>query len=537
MSQDPYALLGTTPEASEREVRRAYRAKAYELEESASGQADYPARKEELEAAFEHVLKHARPNVAVDAPQLTEADSKKLPEATRKIATRFGIGVLVIAGLFVAWQVARNKLVDPYGDSPLETAGWIAAIEEDDTGSRAVVFQADGTKVPSPADSGESNDSEVVWRPDGHRVFVVGSRGKSSFDIYRWNPKDGKFESRTFGSMSKTALYYGPAGWPDLVASGLLVSGGQVYDYDQRTREMRQVLPPQFKERRTEGSAAEGEGSVGQMEAMYKEIGTSFIRAIWGKDRKWIWCVMASEAGQVLVYQPLEAPKAEDGTSSGIPRPFKVLEAERVELTVDADGQAFVTTAGQTTLDLDVTTGYMEKYQETLTKRIQTAGLERIGSESEKAAMMATIEDSVRKELLADERTARETKVYLVFGDGGPRAGIQPIAGLTDPSNRFSQPAASPVDDRIAVVVHTMNPQTKKMEPGLVVLARSGPPVGVTQGEVSDPSWSPDGKKLTFIMRDPSGKRGVFVADLVGQRLEQVGKGGNYSKPKFSPQG
>jgi len=536
MPQDPHALLGTTPDATERDVRRAYRARLFELEESAAGQADFPSKKADLDAALAQALEHAKPNAAAEAPKLTEADAKRTPEATRKIATRFGIGLLVIAALFVAWQVARDKLVDPYGDSPVETSGWIAAIEDTGTGGRAVVFKADGTKISAPMDRAATSDSEVVWRPDGNRIFVVGSRGESSFDIYRWNPADGKFESRTLGSMSKTALHYGPAGWPELTASGLVVSGGQVYDYDQRTREMHQVLPPEFKERRTEGSATEGEGTLGQMEAMYKEIGTSFVQAIWGKERKWIWCVMTSEAGQVLVYQPMEAPKSEDGTDPGLPRPFKVLEADRIELTVDADGQAFVTTAGQTTLDLDVTLGYMEKYQEALTKRTESAGLERVGSESERTAMLASIEELVRKELISLERAARGAHVYLVFGDGGPRAGIQPIAGLASASTTFSQPAASPGDDRVAVVVRSKNPTTGKMEPGLVVLSRSGNPVGVTQGEVANPSWSPDGKRLTFTMKDASGKRGLFVADLEGKRLTQIGKDGNYSHPRFSPQ-
>lgn len=535
MPQDPYALLGTTPEASEREVRRAYRARLFELEEAHASQADFPAKKAELDEALEHVLKSAKPNAAVDSPKLTEADAARTPEATRKVATRFGIGVLVIAALFVAWQIAREKLVDPYGDTAIETTGWIAAIEETESGTQAVVLKPDGTKVASPADSRATNDSEVVWRPDGNRVFVVGSRGGSSFDVYRWNPVDGKFESRTVGSMSKTALYYGPLGWPNLVQSGLLVSGGSVYDYDQRTREMRQVLPPLFKER-TRGDSSEGEGSIGQIEAMYKELGTNFVRAYWGKDRKWIWAVMGSENGQTLVYQPLEAPETPEGAPKGLPRPSKVLEAEQIELTVDVDGQAFVVTVGPTTLDLDATAGYMEEYQKLLTERTQSAGLERIGSESERAAMVASIEESVRRALTKQEKAAREAKVYYVLGNGGPRAGIQPIAGLASNSTVFSHPVASPNDDRIAVIAKTLNPETKKLEPGLVILSRSGNPVGVTQGEVADPSWSPDGNRLVFTMKGSGGKRGVFVADLAGRSLNQVGKDGNYSKPRFSPQ-
>jgi hypothetical protein len=339
------------------------------------------------------------------------------------------------------------------------------------------------------------------------------------------------------GSRAKSALYFGPAGWPDLENSGLVVSGGSVFSYNQRLQSLEQVLPPLFKERRTEGGGSDGTGTVGQMEALYKEIGTSFVRAYWGRDRKWVWAVMGTETGQALVYQPLVPPKNEDGTEGPFPSPSRLVAADRVELTVDKDGQAFVVAHGEVQLDLMRTGGYAEKYQAELAKRVAAAGLEAIASESERAAILATVEDGVEASLRPEEKRANDARAYYVVADGGPAGSIQPLYGLAGPGRSFTQPVASPNDDRILIVAVMDKAPEGQPSRSLVILSRSSEPVGVTIGDVSDPAWSADGKSIAFINRDAEGRKGVFVADLEKNDLRQVGKGGDYARPAISPKG
>lgn len=536
MAQEHYDRLGIQPGATEREVRRAYRALLFELEEQGMQTAEYPEKRRQLDEAFEFCLERAQPNVGAEpgGPTLEPGGTSK---GTQRIALRLGIGLIAIAALFVGWQALRERLVDPYGDSPADTKGWVAAIEETPQGTRAVAFKPDGTKVEMSRPAGGATDTEVVWRPDGDRLFVISSREGASFDVFRWNPVDGRVERRSVGSRAKSALYFGPAGWPGLENSGLVVSGGSVFAYNQREQSLEQVLPPQFKERRTVGGSADAQGTVGQMEALYKEIGTSFVRAYWGRDRKWVWAVMGTETGQALVYQPLVPPKLEDGTDGPFPSPSRLVAADRIELTVDKDGQAFVVAHGEVELDLMRTAGYSEKYQAELAKRTAAAGLEAIASESERTAIIATIEDGVEAALQSEEKQATDARAYFVVADGGPAGSIQPLYGLAGPGRTFEQPAASPSDDRVLIVAVLEKGPDGKPARSLVIISRSSEPVGVTVGDVSDPAWSADGQSIVFINRDQEGKKGVFVANLAGKEMKQVGKGGDYSRPAISPKG
>jgi hypothetical protein len=536
MAQEHYELLGVQAGATERDVRRAYRAKLFDLEDNARQEVDYLERKQRLEEAFEFCLERARPSDGGAEPALAEQPAGASPAITKKLALRLGLGALAIAALFVGWQFVQQRLVDPYGDSEIDTAGWVAALRDGPQGMEAVVIKPDGTVVAAPRGPRGAQDAAVVWRPDGNRVFILSTREGSSLDIYRWNPVDGRIEKRAVGSRAKTELHFGPEGWPGLVNSGLVVSGGSVFEYNQRTQALSQILPPQLKERKAVGGDESGEGLVSQMESLYREIGTSFLQARWGKDRKWVWAVMASDAGQALVYQPLEAPIQPDGTPGPFPRPVRLATADRIEFTVDKEGQAFFVTHGRTTLNLERTAGYAEDYAKELDAQVKKAGLEVLASESERAAILATLVESVRAKLKELEKAATGAQIYAALADGGPLPTLQPLLGLAGEGRSFSQPAASPVDDRVAIVARMPDPQTKEPSGGIVLISRSAPPVALAEGIVSDISWSKDGKKIVFARLGKDGKRTLFLADLAAQDLRPLTRDGDFAAPSISPQ-
>jgi hypothetical protein len=169
----PHEVLGIAKGASERDVRRAYRAILFDLEDTAQTDPEYPEKKRRLEEAFQACLAQAQPGEVL-VPQTSDAPAKE-PLSHKKLATRFAFGLLAIAALIFGFRWFQEFAVDPGGDSAVKTSGMIAAVEVLETGSRAVVFDADGKKTPVPGSG--AKDTEAVWRPDGNRLMIVGDRG------------------------------------------------------------------------------------------------------------------------------------------------------------------------------------------------------------------------------------------------------------------------------------------------------------------------------------------------------------------------
>ncbi len=535
MDKRAHEVLGIGEGASEREVRRAYRALLFDLEDNGQSDPEYLDKKERLESAFHECLEKAQSNQDPDESKSALENVQADPEAIRKkLGIRLAIGLFIVAAIILAYGYVNNWIQYGGGESHTDTAGMIAALETVGNTTKLVVFKADGTKIDVPGYTPGVTDRDPAWRPDGDRLLFVSTRGDGNFNVYRWNPKGGLPELRSQGGRSKANLYFGSTNDAATRDNALLTSGGFVLQYNQKTAQMTQLLPPSA--RKTEGgSAEEGTGSISQMESLYKQIGTGFIRAVWGKGRTSVWTIMATDNGQALVYQPLEFEQGPDGKQT-LAKPFRLIDAEKIQFSLDSEGRLFAVTTGPTKMDLNRTVGYADKFSAEVTERTQKAHLDTL-PDAERAVASSAIEDQVRLSLKKVEEAVSTAQIYVVGvpGPGGPV--IQPLVGLSGAGRVFSEPAASPTDDRVALVLTQIDPKTNKPSKGIVIFSPSSAPMGVVEGDVGDPSWSPDGKRLLFTMRvPPDGNRAVYEADLVSQKLNRISQSGDFSAPVFSPQ-
>lgn len=501
----PHEVLGIAKGASERDVRRAYRAILFDLEDTAQTDPEYPEKKRRLEEAFQACLAQAKPSESL--PALTSDAPAKEPLSHKRLATRFAFGLLAIAALIFGFRWFQEFAVDPGGDSPAVTTGMIAAVELLENGSRAVVFDAEGKKTAVPGAG--AKDTEAVWRPDGNRLMVVGDRG-AGFEVFRWTPGSDSVQQRTRTTRAKSGLWYGPAGWTGLRDSGLLTAGGFVFEFDQRTGATRQLLPP------VQGSptVATGEdgGGVAQMDALYDSIGDSFLVAKWGKARSVLWTTMARDEDQVFVLNPLDAAINEG-------RPAPLVAGKRILFDVAPSGEAVVVARHYQFID------------------------------------PANVPD----EFLVDGRAVApfESAVFVVPATGGapavlahskgdawflgpPGSEAQPAAREKDKRWTFGDPAVSPDGQWLALVVGEPNGEAGMTGRFLILfplIADSGNQIrGLAAGDIGQPSWAPDSQRLVFTVRNDEGRFGLFVAAMDGSQPKPFATDSSYVGPSFSPQ-
>jgi len=105
---------------------------------------------------------------------------------------------------------------------------------------------------------------------------------------------------------------------------------------------------------------------------------------------------------------------------------------------------------------------------------------------------------------------------------------------LTDASSYAGLPRWSPDRSKVAYV---------SIRPGLpwkmfLVSAQGGSPEEIlpTDQEETDPSWSPDGKKIAF-GRDPALHTGIHIVDLATHRVTAVPESQDFFSPRWSPEG
>jgi hypothetical protein len=510
MEQSSHEILGIRPNATERDVRRAYRALLFELEDKGQSDAEYPVKKERLERAFAECLARAQElkptDSAIEPAPLVATDPKS------KLLLRLALGLLGLAALIFGFQWFRSATEDPTGASPLDSVGMIAALEHEGVGSQVVVFKPDGTKVPSPDYREGIQDRDVVWRPDGNRLLFVSDRDGSNFNVFRWKPGEDSVEVRSSGRRARSAITYGPEGWPDLMNSALVVSGGLVYEYNQRTGQSVQVLPPAGG--RTQGNLDEGSGSVSQLEGLYGQIGQAFLRAMWGENRKLLWATMRRETDEVFVINPLTR-EINDG------RPRAVLAGKSLDFDVAANGTAVLALSDYQFLD----------------------------------------PANVPPELLKDGKPVPPFEsAILVYGpDGnsppfvlchsignqmrlGPPGANGPLGFEEKKGTRFgfAAPKFSPDGQFVVFCLTKTEPNGAQRGVAIIVFplteAAGSPPRMRVAGDVADPSWSPDGRSIVFTVRGPEGNRRIAVMDRDEGEPKIIADSGDFSQPLISPQ-
>lgn len=510
MNQTPHEVLGISKDANERDVRRAYRALLFDLEDTGQSDPEYPEKKKRLEEAFAVCLAEAEAR----GPMVqTLDDSKKVASADavrNKLAVRFLVGAVAIIAIVWGLTSFRTRTVDVEGESPTDTVGMIAAVELTGRASQAVIFRPDGSKLVNPGHSEGVVDRDIAWRPDGNRLLFISNRFNGNFDVVRWDPKGEKTEIRSQGNRAKAALWFG---WDDSKNNrdqALLTSGGFVMKYDQKTTSQVQVLPP--PNIKSESDSEEGGGSVSQMDTIYKQIGEAFLTAKWGIDRQVIWTVMRRETDNVFVMNPLT-----QAFNKGLP--IIQFAGKAIEFDVNPTGDAVAA---------------VREYQFVDPAKVPDEFL--VNGKPELpfgSAVYFCPADGKQPAIVC------HTKGSGLFIGG---VGQQSKPVFTEPKTTLTvaQPAVS-ADGGTLVFVLGKLVGDKNFE-GLALIAfplkENGilkAPGRVAIGAVSDPSFSADGSKITYLKTE-NGKHAIYIANIAGGTETKVSDDGDYSTPRFSPQ-
>lgn len=411
----------------------------------------------------------------------------------KKIALRFIIGLVVMAVLFIGYGWLKNWERDPGAAERIDSAGMVAAIEEDSDGSRAVLFQPNGEKIVDKQWKAPTQEATISWMPDGNRLVFTSDRGGKSQNLFFWMPLKDETVKFMEQSRSMTAPWYAPN--DPSQPSGLILAGGNVMEFVPRGRQIKQVLPPLIKD--AVGGGEEGGGRSSTMEAVYKNLGSSFKAAKYVADREAILTVMRREDGEVAVLNFMSAGV------DGKPRmPVPLVAGARVEIDSDGVGNAIIVVQD----------------------------------------FKFTDPDNIPEQFRKDGKIARPYKnaVILLSNAASQQPDIKyAMVVPEDQAEVFSFPSVSPDGSKAAIVVSRITGENKAEPLGLVVMPmKEGGGRELSQlvvGDVSSPSWSPDGKRLVFIKREPNGKGGLYRINADGSDATRIAEG-EFSNPVFSPQ-
>lgn len=425
---------------------------------------------------------------------MNQTTSTKPPLVTRKMLTRFVVLLFASAAMVVGFQWYRSLGGDLDLPFTVDTAGMIAAVQETDKGSQAVLITPEGKVIASPSYVEGASDRDIAWRPDGSRVYFSSDREERTYNVYRWNPGSEKVERRTFGSRAKSTIEFNSPGVPGANDTALITSGGFVLELNPTDGSTPQLLPPINRER-TENS----EGGAGsQFDAVYERLGQSFRRAKFaGLGRSWIAAVMRRDLGEVLVLQNLE-PDPERGMMPPIP----VVAGDRVEF------------------DVNPRTGEVVYCS---------------------ISFQYPVADQIPPEMIENGRLKKPFEhVIGVIDPTNLEKRMEAIIASGTDDLAFMSPKVSPDGNTLLVLSgkHTGSGQIEVQD--LVVMpARSGggqTASRVFTGRMTEPSWAPDSTRILFVMPD-KGKRAIHEVHKDGSGLKNLtNQIGNFSRPLASPQ-
>jgi dipeptidyl aminopeptidase/acylaminoacyl peptidase len=392
------------------------------------------------------------------------------------------ISLGVIGWLFI-WLMGKK------GDIQLssDTSSLIAAIQVTEDGSQAVVMDAKGTITPSSGYKAGQTDRDLVWGPDGNRLFFISDRKEDSFHIFRWDPqRNADPEQRSIDKAGRSSLIFDSIPKTDAELSGLVMVRGTVQEFFPVNGKSSQILPP--GKQRIEGE--EGGGAGNTFELLYNRFGKSFRTARYFGGDRFIAAVMRrEERGESLIVQDFVPDK--DGR---LKPPVQYFAAEKIEIEVDKRTGALLTNV-------------VDEFPHT---------------------------DKEGKQIAPQYPHG----LYLIDPSKSGRESFVPIIPLSSRSFCFSDFTISPDRSLILLVksdyVGDGNSIPKELfsyDPNT-----NEPPKMLIEGKVTSPSFSPDGSKIVFIKKEGT-HRSVFIADSNGSNARNItGTTGDYSRPLFSPQ-
>lgn len=409
-------------------------------------------------------------------------------------AKRAVLLLFVLAVLIGGWTLFQRFAEDPNDGGTADTRGLIALVERTATGDQVVLMSPTGEKTTLPDGKAGAQDLGFAWRPDGHRLMVVSNRKSDSYGVLRYWPGNGALDQRLPGTRNAQAIFYDKE--PEANNRGLVLIGGLVYELNQRTMALRQVLPPMTGAGPTMTEEDGAAGMGGPMSGMYSSLGESFQVAMYGPGRNSAFAVMTREQGQLLVWVSfLPGPNGET-----MP-PVPLVAGRAIDIDVDAQGRCVVA---------------IQEFQ-----------------------WVDERDPSIPEEFRTDKGlTTPFRNGMALFSVQDGRIG-QPTFLFQSPDDQLAlrHPRFSPDGSALTVISGEVKDRAFTSLSALVLPTTLGgqprPIFGPGAGPVA---WSPDGLRLAFVGPDPDGKRRLWTARPDGTELKPLGEPGNFRDPAFSPQ-
>lgn len=439
-------------------------------------------------------------DVPVTPVEAQEAKAKAVsvqPETIRKgirprTAKRLAIMAVILAGLVYGfyWFIGLK------GDLQLgsDTSTMISAIKLQDQGSQAVVIDPDGKVTESPNYVAGKSDRDLAWDPKGNRLFFISDRKEDSFHIFRWDPQRGAVDQKSIDRAGRSNLAFDAEdkGIGELI--GLVIVRGTVQEFTPQTAKSRQVMPPTIQ-----GSQDPEGGSSSTFELIYKRYGRSFKAAQWFGGRRYIAAVMTREdRGQSLIIQ--DSLPDEKGQTKP---PELIFIAEKINLAVDPS------------------TGNLVFSITEVLPVLGADGSPVLGPDGK------------------EQKYGFSHGMFMLEPTDG-KLQIKPIGTSPDSKVCFGSPVPSPDGKRMMFLVGNYagegNMDVTAIESCELVVGGIQNHTTIAQGNVSDPSYSPNGARVVYVMQD-GGQQAIFIANSDGTGAKNLtGAAGDFSAPHFSPQ-
>ena len=395
--------------------------------------------------------------------------------------------VLAAIGYGFYWLLGHDRDPDPLLPG-FHSVGDIAVIEVKDSGSQAEIIKPDGGIMESPDYTAGSTDHNIVWRPDGNRIFFESDRYNQEPHVFRWNPDRQIVERRTLDKRAKGPLDFDAPGLSKPSPTALMTAGGTVVEINPNTGDTKQLLPPSKRDAAAPTSSEGGQQS--QIEAQYQQLGNAFVRALWGNNKQLIGAVMRRDnGGQSFILQDM---------TSTLVKPKLIALGDHIGLSVMKNGAFVFTVLGYQLPDWDQ--DVMNKYM----------------------------------------KNGKVVPPYKnLIGAVGLDGNIQAIGEVPNegPNSRtsFGDPAVSPDNNWIALSVSNND---KPVGIAVVPLAAGGWPHAalLAKGDFSKISWSPNSDSIVAIMTRKDGGHDVVTIGKQGDLRNLTNGKGDYLEAVYSPQ-
>ncbi|GBC92670.1 Protein TolB [bacterium HR15] len=135
------------------------------------------------------------------------------------------------------------------------------------------------------------------------------------------------------------------------------------------------------------------------------------------------------------------------------------------------------------------------------------------------------------------EGEERQMGVLLLFDftESRTQPRVMPLWTSLDNSEAAIEPSWSPDGSRIAFVMCDRKPNGTLIRKALMVIpSDGGAPTEIVAGEIYTPDWSPDGRQLVFAMGSP-GNRQIYTVRIDGTNLKPLTQSGDHISPRWSP--